>query len=266
LPTKTWYRIETNRGNPSIAEIYLHDEIGMWGITSKDFARDLRNIAQPVLKLHINSPGGSVDDGVAIYNALKSHGATVEVYVDALAASIASVIAMAGDKVVMAPHSRMMIHEASTLAYGFATDFEKTAARLRDTTRNIATVYMEKAGGDVDHWLGLMAEETWFTDQEAVDAGLADEVGRDVVENAFKIAANFNLTKFRNAPVFERDEAPEQVDAPEPFSADEITELRALIRARVADEAPVGDPEPSPDPREDAKAALERRLALIRLY
>jgi len=192
---KTWYRFEVARANPDVAEIYLHDEIGMFGVTSGEFVRDLRNLTQPVIKLHVNSPGGSVDDGIAIFNALRTMRATVEVYVDALAASIASVIAMAAapGKLVMAPHSRMMIHEAMAMGFGFAADFEKTAARLRDTTRNIASIYVERAGKDVDHWLGLMAEETWFTDEQAVTAGLADAVGRDHEESNFLIAADFAL-------------------------------------------------------------------------
>ena len=117
----SWFRF-ANKAE-EYAEIFVHDEIGLFGVTSKDFIDELRDVEQGRIKLHINSPGGSVTDGIAIYNALKSHKATVDVYVDALAASIASVIAMAGDRVIMAPHSRMMIHEAMAVGMGYADDF-----------------------------------------------------------------------------------------------------------------------------------------------
>lgn len=301
MSKKSWYRIEQNRANPDVATVYLHDEIGLGGVTSKDFIQDLANLTQPNIKLHLNSPGGSVDDGIAIFNALKSRGGTVEVYVDALAASIASVIAMAGDKVAMAPHSRMMIHEAMALGMGFAEDFEKIALRLRDTTRNIASIYTERAGQDEAYWLDKMAAETWFTDQQAVDEGLADEVGRDVVvENAFKIAANFNLSRFRNPPTIE-DPAPvtpPEQNAGRTLSQRNLDGLHSALDAlgslhdgtcdmgddcpmseaagagatnHAGDPAPEGDPAPSPapvsmvNPWEEAKAELERRLASIQL-
>lgn len=279
---KSWYRIEENRSTaPDVATIYLHDEIGLFGVTSKDFVADLLQVKAPVIKLHVNSPGGSVDDGISIFNSLKSHSARVEVYVDALAASIASVIAMAGDRVVMQPHSRLMVHEAMAMGFGFAADFEKTAVRLRDTTKNIASIYRERAGKDDAYWLDLMAQETWFSDQQAVDEGLADEIGRDVVENAFKIAANFNLSGFRNAPPeLITPPANREIDAafdalcaafisagwtpPEPLEG-EKGEKDPEITQNEADPAPEGDLEPSLTPHEQAKADLERRLALIRL-
>lgn len=196
--SKSWYRIANQTADS--AELYIHDEIGMWGVTSKDFTADLRALNASTIKLHLNSPGGSVDDGIAIYNALKAHPGNVEVYVDALAASAASFIAMAGDRIVMAPHSRMMIHEAQASGGGNAADFQKMVQRLQDCTKNIASIYNERASKGVDYWLDKMAAETWYSDKQAVDEGLADEVGRDTGDvNAFKIAAKFDLSKYKEA-------------------------------------------------------------------
>ena len=200
---RNWYRVERNAAS---TELFIFDEIGAYGITSKQFVNDLRRVSSPVLRLHINSPGGSVDDGLAIFNWLKSYPGTVETYNDALAASIASVIFMAGEKRIMAPHSRLMMHEAMAMGMGFASDFEKMTERLRDCTQNIAEIYAETAGDSVDNWLGRMAEETWYGADEAVAAGLATEVGRDESADAFKIAANFNLSRFRKAPKIEAPE------------------------------------------------------------
>lgn len=171
---KSWYSIRNV--SRSEAEIMIYDEIGFWGVTASDFIRDLAGISATTINLRINSPGGDVFDGVAIFNALKRHTAEVNVSVDGLAASAASFIAMSGDKVSMSPHSQMMIHEASGLAIGNAEDMRKLADMLDKTSDSIAAIYAERAGGTVDEWRARMKDETWYTDQGAVDAGLADEI------------------------------------------------------------------------------------------
>lgn len=188
-----WYRIENKA---ETAEVYIYDEIGYFGVTANDFVRDLRNISSDKINLHLNTPGGDVFDGIAIFNALKAHKATVNVVVDGLAASAGSFIAMAGDRIAMAPHSKMMIHEAFGLAIGNAEDMAKMAERLDATSENIAAIYAERAGKDAKHWRALMKAETWFTDQEAVTAGLADEVGRVIEDDRLR---NFDLSIFRNS-------------------------------------------------------------------
>lgn len=174
---KRWYSIQ-NRSLPApVADIHLFDEIGGWGISAEDFTRDLRAITAPTIRVHLNSPGGSVFAGLAIYTALKSHKATVETYNDSLAASIASVIFQAGSRRVMAPHSRLMIHEASAMAEGNAEDLAKMVERLEDASQNIASLYAGRSGTDAASWREQMRAETWFTPEAAVAAGLADEVG-----------------------------------------------------------------------------------------
>lgn len=204
MPTATnrsrWYRIE-NAAAAEAADVYIYDEIGLWGVSASAFVADLRAITAPTIKVHINSPGGSASDGIAIFNSLKSKAAKVHVFVEALAASAASLIAMAGDTISMAPASRMMIHEASSVGYGTADELAAQAEVLRSLNGDIAAIYVERAGGEAADWLQRMADETWYTAQQAVDAGLADDVSRDVTNAvAWKAVAKFDLSKFKHAP------------------------------------------------------------------
>jgi ATP-dependent Clp endopeptidase proteolytic subunit ClpP len=183
-----WYTI-TNVSQ-SEAEVFIYDEIGMWGVTAGDFVNELREIKASNITLRINSPGGDVFDGIAIYNAVKRHKAEVAVFVDGIAASAASFIAMAGDTVTMMPHSQMMIHEAHGLVIGPADDMRKMADILDKSSDNIASIYAERAGGTTEEWRGRMRDETWISDQEAVDLGLADSIeGEDEEAIAARVAA-----------------------------------------------------------------------------
>lgn len=134
---------------------------------------DVKNI-----NLHINSPGGSVFEGIAIYNMLKQNKAKINVYVDGLAASIASVIAMSGDTVHMPANAMMMIHNPWTIAMGNADELRKQADDLDQITKSSVVTYLNKAGDKLneDTLKELMDNETWLTAQEALDYGLADEV------------------------------------------------------------------------------------------
>lgn len=227
-----WYRIQAKAGE-DLAEVYIYDEIGYFGVTASDFVRDLRNITQSTITLHLNTPGGEVFDGIAIYTSLKAHKATVNVVVDGLAASIGSVIAMAGDKVSMAPHSKMMIHEAMALAIGNASDMTKMAERLDATSANIADIYAEKAGSDAGEWRQKMKNETWFTDQEAVDCGLADEISRpDNAEN--NTLQVFDLSIFRNVPGSAPAEPQVAITPPAPAPVDGPSLARRELEAAIA--------------------------------
>lgn len=175
IEAQSWYRI-TNAADPDEAEVMLYDEIGGWyGATADEFIADLRGISSPNLRVRINSPGGSVFEGIAIANALRSHPANVVVQVDSVAASIASVIAMAGDRVEMAPNSMIMIHDASGLCMGNAADMEEMAQLLALISDNLADAYVAKAGGTREEWRAAMQAETWYLPDAAVEAGLADE-------------------------------------------------------------------------------------------
>lgn len=174
-----WYRI-VNKADDDRAEIYLYDEIGWFGTTAGDFVDELAGIEASRIDVRINSIGGSVFDGIAIFNALRAHDAQVVTHVDSAALSIASVIAQAGAERVMMSGSQMMIHEAWGVAIGSADDMEEYAAILRRQTDNIAGIYAERVGGSgsKSHFLSLMKGEKWMNADEAVSEGLADRVER----------------------------------------------------------------------------------------
>jgi ATP-dependent Clp endopeptidase proteolytic subunit ClpP len=222
-----WYRIENKADASGPNEVYIYDEIGGFGVSSGDFLNDLRGVDGDV-KLHLNSPGGDVFDGLAIYQALKSRSGETTVVVDGLAASIASVIAMGADRVVMAPKATMMIHEGWTAAVGNSADMRKLADLLDKTSSNIASVYADKAGQTVEFWRDRMRDETWYSAEEALQAGLIDEV-----EGGSKKAASFDTSMYAHAgrenapaPVL-KDAAPadppkveDKKDEPAPFTWD----------------------------------------------
>jgi ATP-dependent Clp endopeptidase proteolytic subunit ClpP len=164
-----------------VSEIWLYDEIGKdWfgeGVTAKDFIAELNAIKSPKIDLHINSPGGQVFEGAAIYNAIKRHGATVTAYVDGIAASIASVIALAGSKLIMAKNAMFMMHNPSGVTVGTAEDMRKTADILDKVRETMVDAYTEKSGKTSEEIIALLDDETWLDAEEAQAAGFVDEVG-----------------------------------------------------------------------------------------
>lgn len=176
LPRATgrWYEIRN--ADSDVATIRIYDYIDMFGVTAVDFAAELDRVTAPRIEVQINSPGGDVWDGIAIFNALRSHPAHVTTRVDGMAASAASVIVQAGDNRVMLHAGQMMIHEAWGVCAGPADDMRAFAEVLDQQSAVIADIYATRADGDADEFRELMRAETWLTDQAAVDAGLADEV------------------------------------------------------------------------------------------
>lgn len=170
-----WYRIE-NVASADEAHVYIYDEIGFWGKTAAEFVDELSSIASPRLVIHINSPGGEVWDGVAIHTALMASDAHITVNIDGLAASAASFIAMAGDRIIMARHATMMIHDASGLAWGNPAEMRAYADLLDKLSDNIADMYALQADGTAEQWREKMSAETWYTGREALAAGLVDEI------------------------------------------------------------------------------------------
>lgn len=173
-----WYRIE-NR-DASNTDVYIYDEIGYFGVTASDFIRDLKAHDGKRVTVRVNSPGGEVFDGIAILNALRRHPGGVDVIVDGMAASAASIIAMAGETITMARQSQMLIHEGHALAIGPASVMRDLADHLDKTSQQLAEVYAERAGGTPDEWRERMkagdGRGTTYTASEAVAAGLADRV------------------------------------------------------------------------------------------
>lgn len=237
-PTATaWYRIENKAGEP--ASLYLFDEISsLWGVGAQDVVDQLKEIDSKQLNVHINSPGGNVWDGLAIMNALRDHPAKVSVIVDGLAASIASVIAMAGDEIVMNRGAQMMVHNPSGVAMGDAKTMRELADTLDKSASSIASVYAARAGGTEADWQNAMNAETWYTAQEAVDAGLADRVDAKQAED---IAAKFDLSIFNHAG---RSQAPDPYMPVRPNSPVSAAQAAARIHnAPVRGAQPQGEGE-----------------------
>lgn len=198
-----WYDIN-NAGDVAVVRIY--DEISWWGVSADMFAQEIAGITAGTIEVQINSPGGNVFDGLAIYNALRLHPARIVTRVDGLAASAASAIAQAGDHRIMVSSSQMMIHEAWGACVGTAAEMLDMAALLEQQNTVLAELYAERSGGAVDEFRALMAAETWFTAQAAIDAGLADEL---LVPTRQDAPAN-KITD--GTPVVEEPAAPAAVD------------------------------------------------------
>lgn len=166
-----WYKIENNRGGG--ADVYLFDEIGIWGISAKRFIDQIKDI-KGTITLRINSPGGSVFEGLAIYNVLRN--LDVEVVVEGLAASMASVIAMSGKSIKMAKNSMMMIHNPISSVCGDSEEMRKTADLLDKLKSQLVNTYSTFSGMSTERISELMSKETWFTAEEAKSYGLCTEV------------------------------------------------------------------------------------------
>lgn len=186
------------------ASIYIYGDIVRWvwedwfpeDVSSNSFKDDLDELGDvDIINLYINSPGGSVFEGIAIYNMLKRHKAKINVYVDALAASIASVIAMAGDTIFMPKNSMLMIHNPWTSAVGNAKDFRKVADDLDRIGHSSKQSYLQKAGEKItdEKLQELLDAETWLSADEAYEYGLCD-----VVEEANTMAASISNELFAN--------------------------------------------------------------------
>ena len=171
-----WYKIRMSA--PRTADIDILADIGGWwdGIDAATMVRDIRDLDADEIRLNINSGGGSIFDAVTILNALRQHPAKVTANVLGLAASAASFIACGVDETTMSANSTMMIHDGSGIAVGNAQDMHEMADLLDKLSDNIASIYAAKAGGTPDSWRETMRAETWYTADEAVEAGLADRV------------------------------------------------------------------------------------------
>lgn len=189
---RSWYSISAK--SEDVTEVRIYDEIGFFGVDAATFAQDLQAIKSKTIMLRINSPGGSVFDGVAIYNTIKAHPATVETHIDGLAASIASIIALAGDKIVMAQNAFYMIHRPFLLAIGTSADLRKDADVLDKIEDMLLDTYSAKSTKSRAEIKQMMADETWFSAKESLEAGFIDEIEGDGVE------AGFDLSVFHNAP------------------------------------------------------------------
>jgi ATP-dependent Clp protease protease subunit len=234
--------------------IYLYDVIvsskadAEWfgGVDAETFVQTVRGMSGDIA-LRINSPGGDVFASRAMAQAIRDHKGTVTAYVDGYAASAASFLTSVSDKTVMSQGSMIMIHKAWSIALGNSDDFMATAVLLDKIDGTIAETYAaaaERRGAGSSDWSALMAAETWMTAQEAIDAGLADEIAAD----SPKSSAKWDLSAYEHAPVqdelevseesgeeiLDPDESPDEAAA---IAQNEIERMRRVSAIRLKEAA-----------------------------
>jgi ATP-dependent protease ClpP protease subunit len=258
---RSWYAI---RARAEGAEVSIYDEIGAYGVSAKSFLDELGALPDDgPLTLRLNSPGGSVFDAVAIYNALKRHAGPVSVWIDGIAASAASYVAMAGDEVVMPENAFLMIHDPSGVVFGTADDMRAMAEALDKIKGSLVAGYAAKSGGAEDDIAALMAKEAWLDAAEAVELGFADRLAEPV-----RIAARFDVGRFRNAPpalVDATDEIGEAEDDTSDDGGAEADQAEPPADDAGGDGVVNPPPEPVPDPAAIRTEALAHASAVIDL-
>jgi ATP-dependent Clp endopeptidase proteolytic subunit ClpP len=180
---------------------WIYDWFGMEATSPQKVDQEIKNANGEELEVHINSGGGSVFAGSEIYTALKSYEGNVVVKVVGIAASAASVIAMAGTKVLMSPTAQMMIHNVSMSSQGDYRDMQHSADILKNMNESIANSYMFKSGMSKEELLTMMDNETWMTAQQALDHKLIDEI---MFENQVKFVASINSSNMLPQEVIEK--------------------------------------------------------------
>lgn len=265
----SWYTI---RAQSTGAEVVIYDEIGAYGVSAKGFLAELGALPDATpLALRLNSPGGSVFDAVAIYNAIKRHSGMVTVWIDGIAASAASYIAMAGDEVIMPENAFLMIHDPAGMVMGTAIDMRAMAEALDKIKGSLLQGYAAKSGRSHEEIAPLMAAETWLDAKDALDLGFADRIAEPV-----RIAARFDVGRFRNAPsvlvesagdeAMDEDSGAAEADvdpAPAASASDDDAEGVAGSDNLVNDDRLSAEPDPPPDPGALPLAADAASAALI---
>jgi len=189
---ENWYDIKS-KASKGVVDVYIFDEIGMGGVNAQSFIEEIKSFKDSPMNLHINCVGGDVFDGMAIYNIIKKRTSKTTVYIEGIAASMGSVIALAADTVVMAENSLFMIHNAWGGAMGEAKEMKKTARLLDKISGEIADIYVKKTKLPYDKVKEMMDEETWLNAEEALELGFIDSIS-----DAIKVAAKYDVSKFKN--------------------------------------------------------------------
>ncbi|MCS0497872.1 Clp protease ClpP [Ancylobacter sp. MQZ15Z-1] len=183
------------------ADIYIYGDIGGWwgGIEPQEIAEEIAALDVATLNVHVNSPGGVVFDGIAIYNAFASHDANIVMHVEGIAASIASVIVMAGDEIRVGESANIMIHKPWSFMIGDADEMRAEADVLDGLEQGIVDIYRARTENDADALKVWMKAETWFRGQQAVDDGFADSVTPNKTKEK-KAARSALLDIYQNTP------------------------------------------------------------------
>lgn len=220
--------------NDNSTDVYLYDVIDpYWGVDAKSFTELLASLKGKPVNLRINSPGGDVFEARAMATAVRQHG-NVDTYIDSLAASAATYVALAGKTVHMATGAFFMIHQAWTFAYGNSADLRTTAGLLDKIDASIVADYQNKSGQTIEQIQQWMADETWFTAQEAKDNGFIDLImdsqpaspAAQAAHNRVANQADWNLSVYDKVPAALRETKPK----PEPDPIDHPSRIAALRR------------------------------------
>lgn len=261
---KKWYRISAAAGDADVVEIYIYDEIGWYGVTADEFVRELAQVTASTIHLRLNTPGGMVFEGTAIYNALLQHPARVITHIDGIAASMGSIIALAGDEVRIATGAFVMIHDPWTVAIGGSADMRKEADLLDKLAGSMVEIYAAKMSGETPAEIAkLMGEETWWTAAEAVAIGFADAL----IETKSKTAEarGFNLSIFSHVPDELQDR---RSKARPPKPAETVREFETFLRdaggfsREAAKSIATGGYKTASEPREEADGDADLMAAL----
>jgi ATP-dependent protease ClpP protease subunit len=253
-----WYAFKNTPDKSGEVELYLYDEIGSFGVRSKEFVAELKEYKDKHVHLRINSLGGEIGEGTSIYNALIRHPGGVTVHIDSLAASMASVIAMAGNPVYMAENAILMIHNPWTLASGEATDLRKQADLLDMMKSNLVRAYQKKTGMEETVIARLMDEETWLDATEAAALGFIDAIedGIPAAASAKEMRARFDTFAKRMNVI--KDSVVAEADISAPAVEPVVEETPVVVEAEVV---PAVEPEPAAEV--EAPAAEEAPKAAI---
>lgn len=233
------------------------------GFTDEQVIEALAELSGDIV-VRLNSAGGKAFHGIAIYNALKAHDGRITVFIDALAASAASLVAMAGDTIVMRPGSMIMIHNPATITLGTADDHRKAAATLDEIAAGAAEIYAERSGRPLQEVLQLMAAETWMRGAVARSLGFADDV-EDAGETM--AAPSFNYSLFKHTPhefaVNRAAAAPGSSEKPAPAAS--LKEIVMNATVPVAPVAPVAATIENPVTMKDATQDIFARCRSAKL-
>jgi ATP-dependent Clp endopeptidase proteolytic subunit ClpP len=218
-------------------EMMLYDEIGpaYWGLIDESMVIEaLAKMEGKHVKVRLNTPGGSVDIGIGIYNALKRHKGGVTTIVDSLAASMGSYLLQAGDTRIVASNAMVMIHDPWTIAFGNSVELRKTAEVLDKYATRMIPDYAARSGKTVEEVTAIMQAETWYAGQEIVEAGWADKVGEEMDADPVLRGAAAN---FRHPPkeLFQRRE---RIDTAAAIASTGYPN-RLAIAAKIAEMGPV---------------------------
>lgn len=259
---RDWFRFVTNKAAKT-AEVYIYGDIGetFWGdgVSAQAFVDELNAIDADELAIRINSPGGSAWDGMAIANAIIRHPAKTTTWIDGLAASAASIVAVAGDEVVVSKYGQAMLHNARAIVMGTAKDMREVAKQLDGLNATMATYYADRSSSDDDPaaFARAMERETWYNADEMLAAGLAtridDSAVREEVESAVATAMAGTAEHYRYSG---RPAAPAPVTKETRMATkDDLAKRLGKDPADVTDEdlyklalEALGDPKPDDKP------------------